>query len=69
MAKRPKTPDEHADALTRQLATSAEKHIGHLDLITECRDRLSRRARADLRTRLLHIVVAAQGYADKLADD
>ena len=69
MAMRPKTPDEHADTLTRQLTAAADKHIGFLDPITDHHDRLSRRARADLRTRLLHIAVAAQAYADRLADD
>jgi hypothetical protein len=69
MPKRPTTPDEHADTLTWQLAKAAEKHVDYLDLVTEHRDQLTRRARAELRTRLLHIVVAAQGYADKLADD
>jgi hypothetical protein len=68
-AKRPTTPDEHADALSRQLAASVNKHISYLDLIVDHRDRLSRRARAELRTRLLHIAVAAQGYVDKLAGD
>lgn len=69
MPKRPTAPDEHADALTWQLAKSAEKHVDYLVLVTGHRDQLSRRARAELRTRLLHIAVAAQGYADKLVDD
>jgi hypothetical protein len=69
MPKRPTTPDEYADALTRRLATAVAKHIADLDLITDYGYRLSRRARGELRTRLLHISVAAQGYADKLADD
>jgi hypothetical protein len=69
MAKRPTTPDEYADALTRRLTAAVEKHTADIDLIIEYSHRLSRRARGDLRTRLLHIAVAAQGYADKLVDD